>query len=265
MKPEPNKPGNTHKPTVLFADYTLAPATPPQRQACLQNALAAAGRVPRKTSLPAQLKTQLGYMGLWFWLGLAALLGGFLLLFLFIGQQAAPYPVPTRAVLLLFVVTGPAAAGLAAPILARSHTHGMWELEEAAYHNLHRLTSLRIMLCTLAALPVLAGIGIAGFGTTGALAGATALAAPFLAASGANYLILGRLRGNAGSLLCVGACFLIALAFGTPLYTDFFVTGPVTTYAPLWCAGLLGCSLLFFLFCAKNFTHSATLERNPHS
>ncbi len=201
------------KTPLLFEDYRIPPPDAAQKRALLQKLHGRAGHVPRRLGLAAQFKTQLGYTGLWFWLGLAATLGLFWLALDFLLAGTAPGE-EARATLALLGATGPVLAALAAPVLARSYTHGMWELEEAAYHSLPRLAALRLTICFLAALPVLLAFAAMGMGATGAFAAFRALAGPYLLANGVNYFILGRLRGTAGSLCCAGAGLVLAVAVG---------------------------------------------------
>lgn len=205
------------KKSLLFSDYTLPPPPAEGRQKAVAAALAAARQVPRSQSLAGQMWVQLSHVGVWFWLGALALLGLELWLLGFIRDTASSAADSFFPTLALFGATGPLAACLATPVLARSHTHNMWELEEAAFHNLPRLAALRLTICALAALPVLALVALAGLGATGMLPGLVSLIAPFLLASGLNYFILGRLRGYAGSLLCLGSCLVLALVAALPI------------------------------------------------
>lgn len=198
--------------TILFSDYAVRRPSDAQKEDCIRAALAAQRLpTPRSESLLGQAKTQLAYIGLWFWLGILALAT---VLALFCRQISAGTQAPGSGIfptLMLFSITGPAVAALAAPLLARSYTWQMWELEEAAFHNLARLTSLRLVIAFLAGVPVLFAMGLAGLEATGLLPGLFALSIPFLLACGATYCILGRLRGTPGSLCSVGTCLLLGI------------------------------------------------------
>ncbi|MDL2237381.1 hypothetical protein LJC56_06085 [Christensenellaceae bacterium OttesenSCG-928-K19] len=199
------------KKTILFTDYAVPPVVQEQKRACVENALAGMGTVGRGGTLKEQVKTQLGYVGPWFWLGLAAVLVVMLVLLGEASIQAGTQKEALLATLALFSASGPVVACLSAPVLARSYANDMWELEEASFYNLPRLTALRLFICALAALPVMTVLAVAGLGITGAIQGLTALAVPFLLASGINYCILGRLRGLAGSLCSIGIGLLLAV------------------------------------------------------
>ncbi len=242
---------------ILFSDYTLPPPPPGERAACTQRVLAAARGVPRQTSLPGQLRAQLGYMGLWFWLGLGVLLLVLLYAMLQLRVGVGPGESGLPETLLLFSLTGPALAALAAPVLARSYTCGMWELEEACCHNLPRLVSLRLSLCALAALPVLAAAALGGFGITGAMLGLVCLLLPFLLANTLCYTILGRLRGVAGSLCCAGACIILALLFLALGAGDGKRLAWLLHLSPLACLGLLCAGCVVFCLGARRFARRA--------
>jgi len=205
-----------HKKTVLFSDYTIPPATARQKNDCITAALDSMSTVQRGETLFDQIKTQFGYVGPWFWLGVAAILIVLLCIFNEI-QLLSVTPddtfFPTMA---LFSASGPVIACLSAPVLARSYTNDMWELEEASFYNLPRLTALRLFICALSALPVIVLLAALGFGVTGFIQGLAVLIGPFLLTSGLNYVILGRLRGVAGSFCSIGLGLLLAILCSTP-------------------------------------------------
>ena len=199
------------KKIVLFSDYIIRSATHKQKEDCMTAARRAASRVVRGGTLFAQIRIQLGYVRPWFWMGILAVLTVMLSLFHEIIQPAVTPFDACLHTLMLFCTLGPALACLSAPVLVRSQAHDMWELEEAAFYNLPRLTALRLLICALAALPVIVILAVLGLGMTGAIQGLAALIVPFLLANGLNYLILGRLRGTAGSLCCIGAGSVLAM------------------------------------------------------
>lgn len=249
------------KHTVLFSDYTVPPPDAARKESDIGRALAAARRVPRESGFFAQLKTQLGYVGPWFWLGLAGLILILLALHWWVGTQATSELSRMLPTLALFSISGPLVAALAAPVLARSYTCDMWELEEASYHNLSRLTSLRLLICAAAVLPVMAVLAAAGLGLTGILPGLATLAAPFLLASGMNYFILGRLRGTAGSLCCVGACLVLALLCTLPLFASQLVPSLLRSgLLPVAAAAALLVCAAVFLLGARSFARKNPAE-----
>ncbi len=239
--------------SVLFSDYRLPPPGEDAQKACVQKALAAR-RVPRHAGLGGQLRAQLGYVGLWFWLGLGGVLLVFLLVLFQLPAQTGPGESGLLETLLLFSLTGPALAALSAPVLARSYTCGMWELEEACCHNLPRLTALRLCLCALAALPVLLVAALVGFGFTGASLGFVCLLLPFLLANTLCYAILGKLRGMAGSLCCAGACLILALLFFILGASEGKRIAWLLNASPLVCLGLLCAGGVLFVLGARHYT-----------
>lgn len=249
------------KRTILFSDYTVPPPDATRKESDIRQALHAARRIPRESGFLAQLKTQLGYIGPWFWIGLGVLILILLGVHWWIGTQTLIEQNRMLPTLALFSGAGPLVAALAAPVLARSYTYDMWELEEASYHNLSRLTTLRIGICALAVLPVMAVLAAAGLGLTGLLPGVACLAAPFLLASGMNYFILGRLRGTAGSLCCVGACLVLALFCALPLLASQLIPSLTRSgLLPVAAVGVLLVCAAVFLLGARSFAHKNPAE-----
>lgn len=236
--------------TILFSDYDIAPPSPQMKQTHTEAAMNAFGRVPRRDHFLGQLSTQLSYMGLWFWLGIPVLCAVLYLAMtrghLWVGEGHSP-ALPT---LIAFSVSGPMLASLSAPVLSRSFSHDMWELENASFHNLSRLTAIRLILCGLGALPVMLPLALAGLSATGGVVGMTALLAPFLLANGLNYGILGRLRGNAGTLCCIGANLAVAWACTLPVRR-------LSLFHVLQSGGVKLICVLMLLLCAGSFVLGA--------
>lgn len=247
------------KRTVRFSDYAITPGTPAQKDACIKAALKQAGTAPRGGHLIEQIKTQLGYVGPWFFIGTLMVLLAMLLVFGKVQNHSISPDEAVLPTLALLSMAGPAIACLAAPILARSRANDMWELEEAAFHSLPQLTALRILICTVSAIPVLAVLVCISWNITGVLYGLTALAVPFLLINGINYFILGRLHGVAGSLCCVGVGVLFAVLI--PLL--FSQAGQTATFLQSNAAAATSCFILcaatlFFILSARRFTYKPT-------
>lgn len=242
------------KRTVLFSDYTVPPATPEQKDACVKAALDSAATVVRGETLVDQVRTQLGYIGPWLWIGVAAVVVVLLCLYSQIILVSATQTEAMFAMLALLSTAGPVIASLSAPILARSYANDMWELEEAAFYNLPRLTALRLFICALAVLPAAAVLLALGAGVTGAVQGLTVLIAPFLLASGLNYVILGHLRGVAGSFCCIGAGLVLAvLCPSLFLMTDHLMLLPQGYEAAVLPIIVISACALFFVLSARHY------------
>ena len=250
------------KRTILFSDYTVPQAADDQKDACIRSVSREAGVAPRGESLFAQIRTQIGYVGAWFFIGLAIILGAMLLVFHEVQKQAVPADNTPIVVLALFGMIGPAIGCISAPILARSHTNDMWELEEAAFYNMPRLTSIRLLICSLAALPVMVVLAIVGSNMVEILHSLTALLAPFFLINGINYFILGRVRGMAGSLCCIGSGLILAVVLVViPAGIEFSGFSVESNLASLLSISVICACTIFFALSARRYIVQSTISQ----
>lgn len=254
-----------NKKTVLFSDYHLPPPPEAAKARCT-NAVLQRAQLPahRNTSLWAQARIQVGYVGTPFWLCTAAVCGLFLFAAHALTQNLADIRDASVILLAMLCAAGPLFAAVATPVITRSHIHNMWELEESALHNLPRLTLLRMLICAVAALPAM--LVLAAFTPVPFLPALVCLLCSFLLSCAACYLILGWLRGLAGSLACVGACIVLGgvfmcLWFAPQLRLAHWLLSAPLYGAALGAGALALCALLCFA-AARTLLHKTNAERN---
>ena len=228
------------KKPLLFEDYTLPPPDSSAKAACLQAVRSRARTPVRRLGLGSQLAIQAQYLGAAFWMAVGFILCAFLLCFFYLYHYSYINTQQDAAVLLAF--TGPAFSMVLVPLINKSFTYGMWELEESALHSLPRLTMLRLLLAFFICLPLLMLVVCLGAGFIGLWQTLYSLLLPLLLACLANFIILGYLRGMAGSILCLAVDFLMAFTviLGINIANTLLPISP-TALLCLLTAALLGC------------------------
>lgn len=194
---------------IRFSDYNYPPPNVLLRGKQMDVILSAAQRPRRDMRLSSQIRVQMAYLGKAYWAAGIALCALMLLGVYIAGQHES-----MAMLIALSSAVGPGFCALAAPVLCRSHMHGMWELEESALHNVPRLVSIRMLITTLVFVPVMGLMLAASFSRSLLLI--AALLVPFLLACALNYALLGRLRGYAGSFVCIGVDLLLAFGLISP-------------------------------------------------
>ena len=157
----------------------------------------------RSYSLKRAFCIQLRYISPLFWLLQAAAFA------LLIAVNSGPNP----EYQIMLSAFGPVLMAISAPELAKSYTHGMWELESSAMYSLPRLTSIRLFIVGSIDILMLSAASLA-FGKHIELHPIDRLfsiAVPFLLGSLTNFVILDRIPGQIGSALCAACALLIAV------------------------------------------------------
>ncbi len=239
------------KKVLLFSDYQIKSSSE-EMDKCISSVIRKSTCVPRNKNIFTQIYTQLGYIGAWFWCGLILIML-FILYFIYqikIEMDKQHFEDTLYSTLALLSCTGPLLSSMSAPILSRSYSHGMWELEEASFYNLPHLTALRLSICAVAALPVLLVIFFASSSILNGLIAICFICTPFLLSSAFNYIILSKLRGHTGIVCCFGCCLLmIALSYiGVMTFSYFSIL--LSSIKIICILSMLLCSA-FFILCAK--------------
>ena len=192
------------KTTIRFDDYKVDEPSADAIARCIDSATyRLADQSIRSYSLWRALLVQIRYISPLFWAMQAAAIA----LLILLGIGANPQ---YRMMLAAF---GPALMAISAPELAKSHAHGMWELESSAVYSLPRLTSIRLFI--VGSIDLIA-LGCVSFALRGRLNlhpvdQLFLTAAPFLLGSLVNFAVLDRMRGQLGSAICAACALLIGI------------------------------------------------------
>lgn len=233
----------THN-NIPFEDYRIAPPAPEQLEQCLHAARRQLSVTSlRDTRLRTALRTQMGYLGWWFWAAQGCILA---LFSFFILYAPLLWPSGQEPVLPILAMAGPVLTVFSAPHLAKSQLFGMAELEAACLYPLPRLTALRLLLVGLSDFAVLSVVLLFCAGTAaGWLTCAAVLFIPFNLSCFVCFAVLGRLRG--GTAAIVTAVSLTAIGVFCSNEADKLAPGGSSMAAPLLVLTTVVCIVLFGL------------------